>query len=143
MLVHIYKSLLSHNPEVHNFNIAYRLRKIHYAQPRPLHYSVSNTVLITSVTQDEIWEKKLTEISVIGIGNTTHVLYSFSCSDDAKFQGESNDSKWKVTEFRTMKAYCGNLSHSAVSFLAIPKQFFAQLRCTIIVRIPSGMEYGK
>lgn len=39
------------------------------------------------------------------------------------FKEKVNDSKWKVTEFRTMKAYCGNLSHSAVSFLAIPKQF--------------------
>jgi len=67
---------------------------------------------------------KLLEMPVIGIGNTTHILHSFSCSDDAKLQGESNDSKWKVTEFRTMTAYCGNLSHSAVSFLAIPKQFF-------------------
>jgi len=86
---------------------------------------------------------KLLEMSVIGIGNTTHILYSFSCSDDAKLQGESNDSEWKVTEFRTMKAYCGNLSHSAVSFLATPKQFFVQLPCTIIVRIPSGMEHGK
>jgi len=86
---------------------------------------------------------KQLEMSVIGIGNTTHILHSFSCSDDAKLQGESNDSKWKVTEFRTMTVYCGNLSHSAVSFLAIPKHFFAQLRCTIIVRIPSGMEHGK
>lgn len=86
---------------------------------------------------------KLIEISVIGIGNTTHVLYSFSFSDDVKLQGESNDSKWKVTEFRTVKAYCGNAPHSADSFLAMPKQFFAQLRCTIVVRISSGMEHGK
>lgn len=69
---------------------------------------------------------KLLEMSVIGIGNTTRVFYSFSRSDDGKLQGESNDSKWKVIEFRTMKAYCGNLSHSAVSFLAIPKQIFCQ-----------------
>jgi hypothetical protein len=83
-------------------------------------------------------------MSVTGIGNKTHVKYSFSCSDDAKLLGESNDSKWKVTEFRTVKAYCGNLSHSADSFLAIPKQFlFAQLRFTIILQIPSGMEHGK
>jgi hypothetical protein len=54
---------------------------------------------------------------------TRNVAYSFSCSDDAKLEGESNNSKWKVTEIRTVNGYCGNLSHSADSFLAIPKQF--------------------
>ena len=56
-LVHTYKRLRSHNPEVYNFNTAYGLWRIHYAQTRPLHYSVSSTVLITSVTQGEIWEQ--------------------------------------------------------------------------------------
>ena len=56
-LVHIYQRQRSHNPEVHNFNTTYGLWKIHYATPSPLHYSVSSTVLITSATQDEIWEQ--------------------------------------------------------------------------------------
>jgi hypothetical protein len=55
--VHIYKSNRSHNPEVHNFNIAHGLWKLHYEEPRLLHYSVSSTVLNTSVTQDEKWEQ--------------------------------------------------------------------------------------
>ena len=123
-LIHIYKSKSSHNPGVHNFNTEYGLRKLQCAEPRLLHYSASSTALITVGNSGWNTGTEIIEMSVTGIGNKTHVKYSFSCSDDAKLLGESNDSKWKVTEFRTVKAYCGNLSHSADSFLAIPKQFF-------------------
>ena len=78
--------------------------------------------------------RQLIEMSMIGIGNKRHVMYSFSCSDDAKLEGESNDSKWKVTEIRTVNGYCGNLSHSAESLLAILKRFLPDS----VLQLPYG-----
>lgn len=50
-------------------------------------------------------------------------MYSFSHTDDANPEGESNDTKWKAAEICTVNGYFGNFSRSEDSLLAIVQQF--------------------